>query len=97
MAEFDYGNKADLFVSGAGFLRRKPLQYKSFRFARDAIRFVMEELSPERLGGVCMEIDEKRFDRDAIQRLYESRDYPLARKSTAPREAKRRRSRDAQK
>jgi hypothetical protein len=77
---FDYDAKADLFLSRSGFSRRKPLEYRQFPLARDAIRYVMEELDPERLGGVCMEVEEKRFDRDGIRGLYESAAYPLARR-----------------
>src|SRR3954453_8725049 len=78
---FDYRARADLFLNKSTISRRKPLEYKSFRFARDAIRYVIEELAPERLGGLCMEIDEGRFSADAIRQLYESAAYPLIRKS----------------
>jgi len=37
----------------------------------------MEELSPERLGGTCMETDEFRLDGDGIRKLYESEAYPF--------------------
>jgi len=80
---FDYRAKADVFTSGSGLSRRKPLQYRSFEFASDAIRYLMEELPPERLGGVCLEIDELRFDADGIRNLYQSAAYPLDRLNTA--------------
>jgi hypothetical protein len=46
----------------------------------------MEELSPERLGGICVEADELRFDSDGIRKLYESEAYPLGR-TKIPRDA----------
>jgi hypothetical protein len=91
MTAFDYGTKADLFVSRRALSRQKPLEYKSFQFARDAIRYAMEQLSPERLGGICMEIDERRYGSDEIRTLYESEAYPLERRATTLRLEKRRR------
>jgi hypothetical protein len=78
MAAFDYDAKADLFVRGA-FPRRKPLEYRLFPLAGEAIRYVMEELAPERLGGICMEVEGERFGQDGIRQLYESSAYPLVR------------------
>jgi hypothetical protein len=79
LKRFDYRAKADVFVGRSMMSRRKPLEYRSFRCASDAIRFVMEELPPERLGGVCMEIDDNRFDAKGIRGLYQSEAYPLDR------------------
>jgi hypothetical protein len=39
----------------------------------------MEDLPPECLVGAFLEVDEQRYDSEAIRRLYESADYPLAR------------------
>jgi hypothetical protein len=91
MAAFDYDAKADLFLTRSAFPRRKPLEYRPFPMARDAIRYVMEELAPERLGGICMEVEEKRFDHDGIRELYESAAYPLVRRQSL-RNSRRRRS-----
>ena len=63
---FDYGARADLFVARGAFSRRKPLEYKSFPSAGDAIRYAIEELSPDRLGGICLETNEKRFDGEIL-------------------------------
>ncbi len=79
LKRFDYRAKADVFVGRSMMSRRKPLEYRSFQRASDAIRFVMEELPPERLGGVCMEIDDSRFDAEGIRGLYQSKAYPLDR------------------
>ena len=51
--------------------------------AADAIRFAIEELPPELLLGTCLEVDEERYDSDAIRRLYESADYPIVRRAAA--------------
>ena len=94
MIGFDYGARADLFVARSAISRRRPLEYRSFPRASDAIRYVMEELSPERLGGICMEADEVRFDSDGIRKLYESEAYPLERRQIEGRRSKRRSKRD---
>jgi hypothetical protein len=91
---FDYGAKVDLYLARSAISRRKPLEYRSFPCASEAIRYVMEELSPERLGGICMEADEKRFDRDGIRKLYESEAYPLERRQIGHRRKKRNGKRD---
>src|SRR5882672_1742761 len=77
---FDYGAKADLFVARSAISRRKPLEYRSFPSASEAIRYAMEDLPPGRLGGICMEADEKRYDGEGIRNLYESDAYPLERR-----------------
>jgi hypothetical protein len=82
---FDYGAKADLFVARSAISRRKPLEYRSFPCASAAIRYAMEDLPPGRLGGICMEADEKRYDEDGIRNLYESEAYPLERRQHSPR------------
>ena len=86
---FDYRARADLFVARSGISRRKPLEYRPFERASEAIRYAMEELSAERLGGICMETEEKRFDGEGIRKLYESESYPRTRGRPSPRHAKR--------
>jgi hypothetical protein len=76
MMAFDYAAPADLFV--ASFSRRNLLEYKVFPYTRDAIRFAMEELSPEWLG--CIETGDLRSDCDGIRKLYESDAYPFERR-----------------
>jgi hypothetical protein len=83
LKRFDYRAKAGVFVGRSMMSRRKPLEYRSFECASDAIRFVMEELPPERRGGVSMEIDDNRFDAEGIRGLYQSEAYPLDRAQDA--------------
>jgi hypothetical protein len=80
MAEFDYGAAAELFPTRRRIPTRQPLGYRRFAQAALAIRFAMEDVPPELLVGACLEVDEQRYGSDAIRRLYESADYPLARR-----------------
>src|SRR2546421_11067538 len=91
MAAFDYSTVAKLFptktdaeLSSAKSRRhgRHPVGYGRFARAADAIRFAIEELPPELLPDACLEVDEEIFDRDGIRRLYQSNEYPLARRAT---------------
>jgi len=92
MAVFDYGSVAELFPTrGEAELfpakkrrhKRAPVGYGRFARAADAIRFAIEELPADLLPEACLEVDEARFDGDGIRRLYESDDYPLARRPSA--------------
>ena len=89
---FDYGNEAELFdYSTAGELNtnkrrtfgRRPLGYRRFARAADAIRFAIEEMPPQLLVSACLEVDEVRFDSAGIRLLYESDDYPNVRTAAA--------------
>jgi hypothetical protein len=89
MAIFDYSTEAELSPTAsevaqlpAGRRRmRQPTGYGRFARAADAIRFAIEELPPELLLAAQLKVTEERFDGDGIRRLYESADYPLARRA----------------
>ena len=81
MSDFNYKAAAELFPTRRRIPRRQPLGYKRFAQAAQAIRFAMEEVAPELLVGACLEVDEQRYGSDDIRRLYESADYPLARRA----------------
>jgi len=81
--EFDYDAAAELFPSRRQKSRRRPIGYKRFGHAADAIRFAIEELPPEFLLGACLEVDEERYNDQAIRHLYDSMDYPLIRSAQA--------------
>ena len=91
MAIFDYSSEAELSptvievaLSPAGRRRmRQPTGYGRFARAADAIRFAIEELPPELLLAAQLKVADKRFDGDGIRRLYESIEYPLARRAVS--------------
>ena len=78
---FDYGVAAELFMVKRKGGSRKPQSYRRFATAAEAIRFAVEELPAVRALGAWMQVGDKRFDGDDIQRLYESGDYPLQRRA----------------
>jgi|SRR6266853_1745706 len=80
---FDYDIAAELFEVQGRISRRRSCGYRRFDRAADAIRFAIEDLAPKQLAGAYLEVDEARFDSNAIRRLYDSADYPLARRAVA--------------
>jgi hypothetical protein len=87
---FNYSTRAELSstVSEVGLFptgrrkMRQPIGYGRFARAADAIRFAIEELPPELLPAAQLKVAEERFDGGEIRRLYESVEYPLARRAT---------------
>jgi len=79
---FDYGAPAALFMPKRKGGFRRPLGYRRFATAAEAIRFAIEDFPAMHTLGAWMQIGEERFDRDYIQRLYDSSDYPLQRLSS---------------
>ena len=89
MTAFDYHVPAELFPcksdarlfpTSGGKLSRRPAGYGRFAHAAYAIRFAIEELSPELLPDACLHVNAELFDRDGIRQLYDSEDYPLVRR-----------------
>ena len=79
MGAFDYNAEAELFPTRSRASRRRPMGYKRFDHAADAIRYAIEDLPAEHLAGAYLEVNEERFDGQEIRRLYEAEGYPLAR------------------
>jgi len=90
MTAFNYNTVAELFPAQMDMglmpakgrrLKRHPIGYGRFARAGYAIRFAIEELSPELLPDTWLKVDETVFDREGIRRLYDSEDYPLVRRA----------------
>jgi hypothetical protein len=77
MTHFDYAASAELFFGAP--MRSRKMSYRRFDTAADAIAFAIEELDPASLNFATLEVDEVRFDRHAIRRLYEGPEYPKLR------------------
>jgi len=80
MSTFNYDTEAELFPMRGRRPGRQQFGYRRFARAAEAIRFAVEELPAKSLVGAYLEVDEKRFDGGGIRQLYESPDYPLARR-----------------
>jgi len=59
----------------------RPVGYRRFRSAAEAIRFAIEELPAYPALQTWMNVGDERFDGDAIRRLYDSGEYPLPRRT----------------
>jgi hypothetical protein len=88
MVILDYNTEAELSATAIGELSltrrrrlRQPTGYGRFARAADAIRFAIEELPGELLPAAQLKVADETFDSDAIRRLYESVEYPLARRA----------------
>jgi hypothetical protein len=75
---FDYEAVAELFPARNQKFNREFARYRRFESAAEALRFAMEEMPPKSLAGAWLEVEEERFDADAMRRLYDSTEFPLA-------------------
>jgi hypothetical protein len=79
---FDYDAAADLYFGRQGVHTRKTTGYRRFARASAAVQFAVEQLTSNQLDHALLEVEEDRFNAAAIRLLYESADFPLARKAT---------------
>jgi hypothetical protein len=80
---FDYEAPAELFMAKRRGGARQPLGYRRFTTAAEAIRYAVEDFPAVRTLGAWMQVGDERFDGDAIQRLYDSEEYPLERRAAS--------------
>ena len=81
MSKFDYAAPAELFPSRNRKVVNK-VKYRRFDRAADAIRFAVEELPEPLLLGAFIEINEERLGHKDIRALYDSAEYPLAKRAS---------------
>jgi hypothetical protein len=79
MPPFDYATPAELFPRSNRMSKQRGVGYKRFDTAAEAIRYAIEVMPPEMLGGAFLEVDEERFDNAGMRALYADAAYPLER------------------
>jgi hypothetical protein len=84
MASFSYNTAAELFPAAIRKKKRAGFAYRRFDTAAAAVQFAIEELPADSLNGAYLQVDEARFDQSGIRTLYESEDFPLARRAPEP-------------
>jgi hypothetical protein len=78
--KFNFDAPAELFPSRNRKIVNK-IKYRRFDRAADAIRFAVEELPEPLLLGAYIQIDEERLGHKDIRGLYDSAEYPLAKRT----------------
>lgn len=84
---FNFSEPAELFSGSKWGGRPAAITYRRFDAAADAIRYVVEELSDVSRRACVLEVDESRFNHLEIRKLYNSRGYPLPRRSGKDKDA----------
>jgi hypothetical protein len=74
MATFEYCNGGELFLGRSRKSKGRSVRCRRFSSTAEAIRFAIEELGRTHLAGICLEVEEGRFDGTGLCRLYDSDD-----------------------
>jgi len=82
MPAINYKSMAELYPSRR-FAKSQTTQYRRFANAAEAVRYAIEDMPAKWLAGSYLEIDEQRFEGEAIRALYESAEFPLTRETEA--------------
>ncbi len=82
MDSFNYSASAELYPSRR-YAKSAREQYRRFKTAAEAIQYIMEAVPATWLTGSYLEVNERRFDGNAIRALYEGEGYPLPREREA--------------
>ena len=82
MDKFNYSASAELYPTRR-YAKSQQAQYRRFGTAADAIRYAVEEMPGKWLIGTYLEVDEQRFEGEAIRSLYDAGEYPLPRQNIA--------------
>ena len=77
----DYEAAAELFPVRNRKFNRKFTRYRRLDIAAGALRFAIVELPPQSLLGTFIEVEEERLDGNGMGRLYDSAEFPLARRA----------------
>jgi hypothetical protein len=80
VTKFDYSALAELYPSKS-FYKSRTVRYRRFDNAAEALKYAIEEMPAELLRGSMLEVEEERYEGDAIRALYDDPAYPLARNS----------------
>ncbi|MEQ9637187.1 MAG: hypothetical protein RLW68_14000 [Devosia marina] len=78
MTKFDYSATAELFP-GKNSRRCTRERYRRFSTAAEAVRYTIETLPAELVGGSLLEVEEQRFNGGQTRDLYNASAFPLKR------------------
>jgi hypothetical protein len=83
MNTIDFTEPSELFVGRRGFKGRSTMKYHRFDTCSEAVRFAVEELSPQERAGAAIETENHRFEAADIVQLYARADFPLPKRVPA--------------
>ena len=77
MDDFDYSGSAELYTADRRCAGRHSMTYLKFETAAKAIRDSIEERPGASLPGTILEVNEEKYHRSGIRKLYDSCANPL--------------------